>query len=190
MITTLGAYLLLALFFVFEGRLRQGSAAKSREAGEHDRSSTNFVGAAFGLSILCMLLAPLLNYFNLGRLIPPVLAWAGLVLAAGGLALRLWAPRVLGQYYTRTLRVAEQQTVVDEGPYRLIRHPGYAGVVALWIGAGLATGNVIVTLVIAALMFAAYAYRIQAEEAMLVATLGQPYRDYQARTKRLIPFIY
>ena len=199
MITTLGAYLLLVLFLVFEGRVRQGRAARSLERGEHDRRSTSFIGLAFGVSILSMLLAPLLNYFNFGSVtpaqnprcwVPPAVAWAGLVVAAGGLALRLWAPRVLGQYYTRTLRVAEQQAVVDAGPYHYIRHPGYAGVVAMWIGAALAAGNLIVTLVIAALMFAAYAYRIQAEEAMLVATLGQPYRDYQKRTRRLIPFIY
>ena len=82
--------------------------------------------------------------------------------------LRLRAPRVLGQYYTRTLRVAEQQTVVDVGPYHTIRHPGYAGLVSLWVGAGLASGNGIVAVVIAVAMFSAYAYRIRAEEAALV----------------------
>jgi protein-S-isoprenylcysteine O-methyltransferase Ste14 len=156
-ITTIGAFVLLTLFFVFEGRVRQGQAAKSLEAGEHDRRSTAYIAAAFGL---------------------------------GRLSLRLWAPRVLGQFYTRTLRVAELQTVVDQGPYQLIRHPGYAGDLALRIVAGLATDNLPITLVIAAVMFAAYSYRIQVEEQMLVATLGQPYRDYQARTRRLIPFVY
>jgi len=185
-----GAYLLLIVFFIFEGRLRQGEAARSREAGQHDQGSTNYVGAAFGLSMVCLLLAPLLDYFKLASLIPPALTVAGLALAAGGLALRLWAPRVLGQYYTRTLRVAEQQTVVDAGPYHYIRHPGYAGLVTLWIGAGLASGNLLVAVVIALAMFTAYAYRIRAEEVMLAATLGQAYRDYQKRTKRLIPFIY
>ncbi len=190
MITTLIAYLLVVMFFVLEGRVRQGQAAKSFEAGEHDRGSTRYVGAAFGLSILILLLAPLLNFFKLGEVIPPGLAWAGLVLAASGLGLRLWAPLVLGRFYTRTLRTDRQQTVVDEGPYRLIRHPGYAGVLGLWIGAAVATGNLPATLVVAVLMFAAYVYRIQVEESMLVATLGQAYRGYQTRTKRLIPFIY
>ena len=108
-----GAYLLLISLLIFEGRLRQGAAARSRAAGEHDRGSTNTIGAAFGLGLLSMLLAPVLDYFKLGSVIPPWLAWLGLLLAAGGLGLRLWAPRVLGQYCTRTLRVAEQQTVVD-----------------------------------------------------------------------------
>ncbi len=190
MITTVIAYLLVVVFFVLEGRVRQGQAAKSFEAGQHDRGSTRYIGAAFGLSILVLLLASLLNLLKLADLIPPGVAWAGLVLAAGGLGLRLWAPLVLGRFYTRTLRTDEQQMVVDEGPYRLIRHPGYAGALALWIGAAIATGNLLAVLVIAVSMFAAYVYRIQVEEEMLVATLGQAYREYQRRTKRLIPFIY
>jgi protein-S-isoprenylcysteine O-methyltransferase len=190
MITTLTAYLLVVIFFILEGRVRQGQAAKSFAAGEHDRGSTRRIGTAFGLSILLLLLAPLLNFLKLGGVIPPGLAWAGVVLAAGGLGLRLWAPLVLGRFYTRTLRTADQQTVVDEGPYRLIRHPGYAGVLALWVGAALATTNLPVTLAVAVLMFAAYAYRIRVEEAMLVTTLGQAYVDYQGHTKRLIPFVY
>ena len=190
MIPTLITYLLLVAFFVMEGRARQGQAAKSLETGEHDRGSTRSIGAALGLGVLILLLAPLLNFFRLGGMIPPGLAWAGLVLAAGGLALRLWAMRVLGRFYTRTLRTAEQQTVVEAGPYRLIRHPGYAGVLALWVGAALATANLPAVLVMAVLMFATYTYRIRAEEQMLLAALGQAYRDYQARTKRLIPFIY
>jgi protein-S-isoprenylcysteine O-methyltransferase Ste14 len=190
MINTLAAYVLLALFFIFEGRVRQGRAAMSMQRGEHDRRSTSGIALAFVLCSLSMLLAPVLNYLKIGAVIPPTLAWAGLVASAGGLALRLWAPRVLGQFYTRTLRVAQQQIVVDQGPYRLIRHPGYAGDLAMWTGAGLATGNLVATLAIAVMMVTAYFYRIQVEEQMLVATLGQAYVDYQARTKRLIPFMY
>ena len=189
-ITTIGAYALLVLFFVLEGRLRQGQAAKSFAAGESDQRSTRYVGAAFGISIVLALLAPLLNWLKIGSVIPAWLAWLGLLLAAGGLALRLWAPRVLGRFYTRTLRTQDQQTVVEDGPYRLIRHPGYAGTLAMWIGVGLALGNAIVALVMAVMLLAAYLYRIQSEEQMLVERLGQPYRDYQARTRRLIPFIY
>ena len=46
------------------------------------------------------------------------------------------------------------------------------------------------TVVIAVVMFAAYGDRIQVEEQMLAAALGQPCRDYQARTRKLIPFVY
>jgi protein-S-isoprenylcysteine O-methyltransferase Ste14 len=51
---------------------------------------------------------------------------AGVALQAGGLALRAWSMHTLGAYYSRTLRSATGQGVVDTGPYRLVRHPGYA----------------------------------------------------------------
>lgn len=46
-------------------------------------------------------------------------------LGVSGLALRVWSMRTLGAFYTRTLRTAQNQHVVDTGPYRMIRHPGY-----------------------------------------------------------------
>src|SRR5262249_56911861 len=138
LIPALLAYLLIVSFFVMEGRVRKGQAARSLEAGEEDRNSTTFVGAAFGLSIVGLAAAPLLNWLNFGNVVPVWLSWVWLALGAGGLGLRLWAPLVLGRFYTRTLRTDAQQTVVDEGPYRLIRHPGYAGNIIMWIGAALA----------------------------------------------------
>jgi protein-S-isoprenylcysteine O-methyltransferase Ste14 len=80
--------------------------------------------------------------------------------------------------------------VVDQGPYRLVRHPGYLGILALFVGAGSATGSWIAAGVITLLISAAYVYRIRMEETMLTTALGEPYRAYMAHTKRLIPFIY
>lgn len=41
--------------------------------------------------------------------------------------LRLWAVWVLGPFFTVVVRVSDQQTVVDRGPYRWVRHPSYLG---------------------------------------------------------------
>jgi hypothetical protein len=89
--------------------------------------------AAYGLALD----APLLIRWLPGGSLPPVAAPAGLVVEATGLALRAWSMRALGGSYSRTLRVVEdedQQTVVDAGPYRLIRHPGYLGSLLTWVG--------------------------------------------------------
>jgi len=61
-----------------------------------------------------------------------------------GPGLRVWAARALGRYYTRTLRATADQPVVRAAPYRLVWHPGYAANLLLWVGFGLATGNVVV----------------------------------------------
>ena len=78
---------------------------------------------------------------------------------------------------------------MDNGPYKLIRHPSYTGGLLILIGLGLALqswGAVLITLLILSL---AYGYRIHVEEKLLVTELGDEYIDYMKRTKRLIPYI-
>jgi protein-S-isoprenylcysteine O-methyltransferase len=188
-LTTVLSYIAAVGFLVVERKLRQGDEAKRRDATAADRGSTMRIARALVVSILALLAAPILNRWTLSRLSERV-AWLGVALAMGGLSLRVWANRTLGRFYTRTLRMTGDQTIVRRGPYKLIRHPGYAGVMTLFIGAGLGTANWIVTIVIAVLMVTAYTYRISSEERMLVATLGQDYRDYMAKTWRLIPLLY
>ena len=108
----------------------------------------------------------------------------------GGISIRLWANRTLGEYYTRTLRVATAQTIVQKGPYRNIRHPGYLGSMLMWVGAGLATTNWLVVSLAVVVMSAAYYYRIRVEEQMLMATMSAEYLEYKARTWKLIPFLF
>ncbi|NUR97528.1 MAG: isoprenylcysteine carboxylmethyltransferase family protein, partial [Kribbellaceae bacterium] len=87
-------------------------------------------------------------------------------------------------------RTANDQRVVQEGPYRLIRHPGYAGSLLVWTGYSLGLGNWIALLLVAVLLLAAYTWRIRAEEALLDQTFGTQYAEYRTHTKRLIPFLY
>src|SRR5262245_12652866 len=91
----------------------------------------------------------------------------------GGLALRLWANQTLGQFYTSTLRIAERQRIIRQGPYKVLRHPGYGGLLLTWAGAGLATENWIAATIIILVMFISYHYRIISEEAMLLTAFGE-----------------
>jgi protein-S-isoprenylcysteine O-methyltransferase len=187
--TTVIAVALLVTFFSLEGRLRQGAEARSLEAGVMDRGTTRGVGAAFGGSLLAVLASPLLNALEIGVL-PPVVGWIGVGLMLVGLALRVWAVRVLGPAYTRTLRTEERQGLVRRGPYRLLRHPGYAGTLTMWLGAGLATGNAAATIVVLLANAIAYRARIAAEEAMLASTFGDEYREYARHSWRIVPHLY
>jgi protein-S-isoprenylcysteine O-methyltransferase Ste14 len=191
MIQILIAFLLIISFIAIEGRLRKGEKARSLEGGEFDRGSTTLIGASFGIAILVLLVASLLDYLRNGE-VPDneLVGWIGIILILAGLALRVWAALTLGEFYTRTLLITDRQRVVESGPYRLIRHPGYLGDIILWGGAALATANWIAIVLIIPLMVAAYTYRIRHEETMLLVTLGEQYRNYVARTWKLIPFIY
>ena len=187
---TFAAYTLLAVFFVAQRVLRRGAEARSLEAGAEDRGSTRALALAFLASALALAAAPALSRAGLGGVIPGWIGWTGAALSLIGIVIRIWAQLFLGQWYTSTLRHAEGQPVVTEGPYRWVRHPGYAGLLLAWAGAGLASGcwiSAVVTVVVTA---AAYAYRISVEEPLLVAACGDSYRVYMARTWRLCPFVY
>jgi protein-S-isoprenylcysteine O-methyltransferase Ste14 len=136
MLSTLAAYGLVGCFLGMERLLRQGQEAKSLEIGPFDRGSTRLLGAAFLVAVVTLLVAPVLNAFQIGAMGLVALGWIGIGLMVGGMALRFWAARVLGRFYTRTLRSADGQVVIDQGPYKVLRHPGYSGVLVMWAGAG------------------------------------------------------
>jgi len=113
----------------------------------------------------------------------------GLVVMWAGMALRLWAVQVLGRFFRITVVVQDEHRLVDEGPYRLLRHPGYAGGLLTMLGIGLAMGNWLSLLVMMAVVLLGYAYRIRVEEQALKARFGESYERYAATRWRLVPFL-
>lgn len=119
----------------------------------------------------------------------PFLFWLGILLIYVGIALRLYAIHVLGAFFTTAVAVAPGQTVIETGPYRLIRHPSYTGFLITLLGFGLCLTNWLSLLVIMACALIGFSYRIRVEEQVLQEQLGQRYQEYMRRTKRLIPFV-
>jgi len=115
--------------------------------------------------------------------------WFGIALIYAGIGLRLYAIITLGSFFTTTVAIAAEQTVVAAGPYRLIRHPSYTGALITLLGIGLSLTNYLSLLVIMACALIGFSYRIHVEEQVLQAHLGQRYLDYMRHTKRLIPFV-
>ena len=175
-----------AAFFALEAVAREPGEASDLAATDSDQGTTWQIGVAYGLAAG---LPPVLRRLRAGRL-PPVSGPVGVGLMTAGLALRAWSMRTLGAYYSRTLRTTSGQTVVEYGPYRVLRHPGYLGSIMVWTGFAVASGSAAATAGVAALMGNAYSRRIAAEEAMLTGRFGSVYADYSQRTKRLIPFIW
>ena len=190
MITIVIAYILITFFFVFEGRVREGQEARSFERGKADRGSTMLVGVSFGIATTMPLVAAALDYWRVALIDNVLIGWLGIAIMVAGILLRFWANRTLGEFYTRTLKTTTRQRVVQQGPYRVVRHPGYLGTILLWFGAGVAAVNWIAAALLVVLMFGVYSYRILSEEVMLKDALGEEYQKYSARTWRLIPFVY
>jgi protein-S-isoprenylcysteine O-methyltransferase Ste14 len=115
---------------------------------------------------------------------------AGLAMLVGGSLLRRHCWRQLGSSFTGDVRVQAGQRIVTSGAYAWLRHPSYSAAVLMHTGIGVAMGSWGSALVLAAISFGIYAYRIHVEERTLLGTLGEPYREFMRGRKRFIPFIY
>lgn len=120
----------------------------------------------------------------------PLQFWIGIALMFAGLALRWYAIRVLGRFFTRSVATRAGQYVVQNGPYRWVRHPSYSGALLMFLGMGIAMTNWAALLAIMAGAAIGYAWRVRVEERALCTDLGQPYREYMLRTKRFVPFVW
>ncbi len=175
----------LAGFFAVEAVVRERGSASSLTPTERDQGSTQMIVAAY---VLAAILSPLLRRLPVGRM-PRATAPAGLVLQAVGLGLRIWSMRTLRGSYSRTLRTETEQEVVDDGPYRMVRHPGYLGSLMTWLGFALTSRSLPVIGVVGGLLARAYSHRIRAEETLLERELPG-YREYRSRTWRLVPGLW
>lgn len=120
----------------------------------------------------------------------PWMAAAGLALAWTGIAIRYRAVAELGESFRTTVEVEDGQEVVSSGPYKVIRHPSYTGLLLASAGFGLAGYSWAGFAVCVLLPLSAMLQRIRVEERELVEVLGDPYRSYRKQTKRLIPGLW
>jgi len=115
---------------------------------------------------------------------------AGVVLFVVGLLLRWWAIITLGRFFTVDVTIEKDHELVEEGPFRFVRHPSYTGVLLAFVGLALSLRNWAALLVILMPIGAAFIHRMNVEEDALSCALGARYAEYMKRTKRLVPFVY
>jgi protein-S-isoprenylcysteine O-methyltransferase Ste14 len=114
----------------------------------------------------------------------------GALLTAAGIAFRQWAIFVLGRFFTVYVRVSEGQTVVESGPYRVLAHPSYTGLLMVFVGIGLMLGNWLSLACLAILPTVGTVIRIKVEERALLAGIGEPYRRFLETRSRLVPGVW
>lgn len=164
--------------------------AKPSESSAQDRWSIYVLWALFAGGPFLGGMATAIGAGQMPVLIRPWAFWGGLALILVGIAVRWIAIATLKKYFTVNVAIASDHRVIDHGIYGIVRHPSYAGTLLSMIGLGFAFLNWVSLAIVVSLAIAALAYRITVEERALVAALGDDYRDYARRTKRLIPGVF
>jgi protein-S-isoprenylcysteine O-methyltransferase Ste14 len=172
------------------GAIKQKAKVSRKEASIQDRGS---LGILIGLQWVGIALYFLLAWLFQAAAISwhrTALFLIGIVLILLGVALRWYAIWTLGRYFTRDVAVSTAQKVVQNGPYRSIRHPAYSGTFLTMLGVGLAMTNWASLVVLLICVLTGHMYRVRVEEKALSQTIGQPYAEYIHHTRRFIPFVF
>jgi len=120
----------------------------------------------------------------------PWIELAGTVLYIAGLGLRLWSMHALRSAFSYDLKVGSGQELVTTGPYRLLRHPSYAGLVLWSAGLGLLVPSLPGVIVLVATTVPQIVHRIRIEERILEEHFGERWRRYASGTRALVPLVW
>ena len=166
-----------------QARLRDGAVVQ-------DRWTRWILGVAMYLGVVGAL--------QISRSMPALRVYAnswwtlglGIAMILAGAALRDWAIVSLGRYFRREVTIEPGQRIVRRGPYRVLRHPSYAGLLLSLVGLGLALGSWAGAAVVLLTVLLGMLPRIRVEERALARTFGAEYADYAASTWRLVPYVW
>jgi protein-S-isoprenylcysteine O-methyltransferase len=180
------AFTLWIVFEVVNSRIRR-SADPTRA---RDRGSLRLIGvlwfAGIAADFWLSFLLPRASILHVRWLA----FWLGLAFMFAGIVLRMYSMAVLGRFFTFDVAIDGTHRLVENGPYRYVRHPSYSGALVTLLGFGLALGNWAGLAATLSCMAIAYTYRIAVEENALAGALGDPYKKYVQRTWRLVPFLF
>lgn len=142
-------------------------------------------------ALITFLVPPLILLGRIGHLQEEWLAvrFVGVALSVYGIILLPWATWTLGRMYVPGAGVFKDHELVTAGPFRLIRHPIYSAIIALWLGAALGTLNWLL-LVTWPVYLIGVMKPARAEEELLRAKFGEAYEEYAEETGGFIPRLW
>jgi protein-S-isoprenylcysteine O-methyltransferase Ste14 len=115
-----------------------------------------------------------------------VMEWLALCIGAAGFAVAFWARILLGREWSSQVTLKEDHRLIVAGPYAVVRHPIYSGLLLAMLGTALAGGELRMYLAVG-VIFGAFWYKSRLEERLLVSAMGDRYVEYQQHTYALIP---
>jgi protein-S-isoprenylcysteine O-methyltransferase Ste14 len=167
------------------GALRAGPVARRQ-------SSASRLAHLLPLGVCCFLLLGIGSFSLLARRFVPDTArvgWIGVALAATGNAFAIGARFFLGPNWSGMVTVKKDHRLIRQGPYAVVRHPIYSGILLGLVGTAIVIGEVRGLIAVA---LAVLGFRLQSlqEERFMEDEFDGEYREYKKRVKAIIPFVW
>ena len=130
-----------------------------------------------------------LSPFNI-RIIPQndAVLFISSILCVCGLGFCLWSRAILGRNWSGTVTLKEDHELIVRGPYQIVRHPIYTGLLTMLLATAMQQGH-IAGLIGLILVFISFWIKLLGEEELMRKQFPDQYADYGQRVKRIIPFL-
>jgi len=160
------------------------------KAGKKVKRQTVIGGVLVGILFVGLFLIPYASRHMVAVFqMPVLLSWFGVLLSALGYGLIFWSGLALGKQYSAEVTIQEDHQLITSGPYRLIRHPRYLGILWVCLGVSLMF-HTWIGLAIFPLVLGLLLSRIHDEEQLMLQEFAEQWLKYRKRSWRLIPFLF
>ena len=115
--------------------------------------------------------------------------WLGAAVTVGGLLFAVWAREHLGRNWSRSVTIKEDHELITSGPYAVVRHPIYTGILAGLLGTVIALSQVR-GFIVFVLIFLMLWLKLRMEEQWMRSQFGETYATYAHQTAALVPYLF
>jgi len=181
------AYLWMALWIVWLASALMAKRSVQRQTVASRLEQTILVTTAFFL----LFDRRLWPHWLRQRVLPEddvALLWIGLLLTAAGVGFAILARFWIGRNWSGTITIKEQHELIQTGPYRIVRHPIYTGLLLAYLSTAIVHGE-LRGFVGFVLLLLGFGLKLRMEETFMVQQFGNAYLDYKQRVKALVPFV-
>jgi protein-S-isoprenylcysteine O-methyltransferase Ste14 len=114
--------------------------------------------------------------------------WSGAAVTIAGLLFAVWAREHLGSNWSRSVTIKQGHELITSGPYAVVRHPIYTGILTGFLGMAIAISQVR-GLIVFVLIFLALWIKLRMEEQWMRSEFGETYATYARATAALVPYV-
>ncbi len=165
-----------------------GRSRDDRKSGVQQHKIDLFLIQIFSLAIV--IIAPFSDGHAFGLLnVSNTIRFLGFVFLIPGFILMQVAEKYLGRQFSIEVTLQKNHQLIQDGPYKRIRHPRYLGILSFFLGISLVFRSALGIAIVCALL-CVFIWRIVAEETLMQQEFGKTWEEYRQRSWRILPFIF